>query len=287
MLNRSTIQLLRFPFSLFLAPVFFFALSTLEDIHWGRTLLVFIILHVLVYPASNGYNSYMDRDESPIGGIANPMPPTRQLYFVTLIMDLLAVLLGVLVSIWFSIGICLFILASRSYSFRGIRLKKYPLIGYLTVIVFQGAVTFALVHHGCSSQKLLNIPVLPTIAASLLIGGFYPLTQIYQHEADRKDGVLSISARLGYRGTFIFSAVVYSLAIGILGIYYIALDQLTQFLLLTTLLLPVLVFFLKWAMSVWRDISAANFNNTMRLNVVASICTSIAFIVLIIWNQIE
>jgi 1,4-dihydroxy-2-naphthoate octaprenyltransferase len=125
------------------------------------------------------------------------------------------------------------------------------------------------------------------IAASLLIGGFYPLTQIYQHEADRKDGVLSISARLGYRGTFIFSAVVYSLAIGILGIYYTGLDQLPQFLLLTTLLLPVLVFFLKWAMSVWRDISAANFNNTMRLNVVASICTSIAFIALIIWNQIE
>jgi 1,4-dihydroxy-2-naphthoate octaprenyltransferase len=229
----------------------------------------------------------MDRDESPIGGIANPMPPTRQLYFVTLIMDLLAVLLGVLVSAWFSIGICLFILASRSYSFRGIRLKKYPLIGYLTVIVFQGAVTFALVYHGCSSQKLLTIPVLPTIAAGLLIGGFYPLTQIYQHDADRKDGVLSISARLGYRGTFIFSALVYSLAIGILGIYYIALDQLPQFLLLTTLLLPILVFFLKWAISVWRDISAANFNNTMRLNVVASICTSIAFIALIIWNQIE
>ena len=64
------------------------------------------------------------------------------------------------------------------------------------------------------------------IAASLLIGGFYPLTQIYQHDADRKDGVLSISARLGYRGTFIFCAVVYSLAIGILGIYYTALDQL-------------------------------------------------------------
>ncbi|MGL6267000.1 MAG: UbiA family prenyltransferase, partial [Chitinophagaceae bacterium] len=134
MLNRSTIQLLRFPFSLFLAPVFFFALSTLDDIHWGRTLMIFSILHLLVYPASNGYNSYMDRDESPIGGVANPLPPTRQLYFVTLIMDLLAVLLGILVSPYFSIGLCLYILASRSYSFRGIRLKKYPLIAYLTVI---------------------------------------------------------------------------------------------------------------------------------------------------------
>lgn len=287
MLNRSTIQLLRFPFSLFLAPVFFFALSTVEEIDWGRAFLVFFILHILVYPASNGYNSYMDRDESAIGGLANPMQPTRQLYFTTLVMDLLAVLLGVFISAYFSIGIFLYILASRSYSFRGIRLKKYPVIAYLTVIFFQGAVTFALVYHGCSSQKLLSIPVLPMIAASLLIGGFYPLTQIYQHDADRKDGVISISARLGYRGTFIFCAIVYSLAMGILGFYFMELNQLPKFLMLTTLLLPVLIFFLKWAISVWKDVSAANFNNTMRLNVVASVCTSIAFILLTIWNQIE
>ena len=287
MLNRSTIQLLRFPFSLFLAPVFFFALSITKDIHWGRTILIFLILHVLVYPASNGYNSYMDRDESAIGGLANPMPPTRQLYYTTLVMDLFAIISGILVSPLFSVGILLYILASRSYSFRGIRLKKYPVIAYLTVIFFQGAVTFALVYHGCSIQKPLSIPVLPMIAASLLIGGFYPLTQIYQHDADRKDGVLSISARLGYRGTFIFCAIVYSLAMGILGFYYMELDQLSKFLLFITLLLPVLILFFKWAISVWQDVSAANFNNTMRLNVVASICTSIAFILIIIWNQIE
>jgi 1,4-dihydroxy-2-naphthoate octaprenyltransferase len=125
------------------------------------------------------------------------------------------------------------------------------------------------------------------IAASLLIGGFYPLTQIYQHDADRKDGVLSISARLGYRGTFIFCAIIYSMAMGVLGFYYMEMHQFPKFIMLTTMLLPVLIFFLKWAKSVWRDVSAANFNNTMRLNVVASICTSIAFIILIIWNRIE
>jgi 1,4-dihydroxy-2-naphthoate octaprenyltransferase len=287
MLNRSTIQLLRFPFSLFLAPVFFFALSIADDIHWGRTVLVFFILHVLVYPASNGYNSYMDRDESAIGGLANPMQPTRQLFYTTLAMDLLAILMGAMVSPYFSVGITLYILASRAYSFRGIRLKKYPLIAYLTVMLFQGALTFALVYHGFSSQKPLSIPALPMIAASLLIGGFYPLTQIYQHEADRKDGVLSISARLGYRGTFIFCGFVYSLAMGVLGFYFLELHQLSKFLLFATLLLPVLLFFFKWAISVWKDVSAANFNNTMRLNVVASVCTSIAFILLIIWNQIE
>lgn len=287
MLKRSTIQLLRFPFSLFLAPVFFFALSEVGIIHWGRTFLVFIILHLLVYPASNGYNSYMDRDESPIGGLATPMQPTKQLYHYTLVMDLLAILLGLWVSPYFSFGVLLYILASRSYSFRGIRLKKYPVTAYMTVIIFQGAVTFALVYHGCSLDKSLHFPILPMISASLLIGGFYPLTQVYQHEADLKDGVHSISMRLGHRGTFIFCAIIYSLAMGCLGLHYHQEDQFKAFLLLTTLLLPVLVYFLKWATNVWRDRSAANFNNTMRMNVVASVCTSIAFIMLTIWKHFE
>ena len=287
MLKRSTIQLLRFPFSLFLAPVFFFALSEVNIIHWGRTALVFFILHLLVYPASNGYNSYMDRDESPIGGLASPMQPTKQLYYFTLAMDLMAILLGFLVSPYFSFGALLYILASRSYSFRGIRLKKYPIIAYITVIIFQGAVTFALVYHGCSMNKPLHIPILPMISASLLIGGFYPLTQVYQHEADLKDGVHSISMRLGHRGTFIFCAVIYSFAMGCLGLHYYQSDQMNEFFLLTTLLLPVLVYFLKWATSVWRDQSAANFNNTMRMNVVASVCTSLAFIMITIWKQFE
>ena len=287
MLKRSTIQLLRFPFSLFLAPVFFFALSEVSNIHWGRTFLVFIILHLLVYPASNGYNSYMDRDESPIGGLAKPMQPTKQLYQFTLVMDLLAILLGLGVSPYFSFGVLLYILASRSYSFRGIRLKKYPVIAYITVIIFQGAATFALVYHGCSVNKSLHIPFLSMISASLLIGGFYPLTQVYQHEADQKDGVYSISMRLGYRGTFIFCAAIYSLAMGCLWLHYYLNDQLKAFFLLTTLLMPVLVYFMKWAINVWRDISAANFNNTMRMNVVASVCTAIAFIILTIWKQFE
>jgi len=166
-------------------------------------------------------------------------------------------------------------------------LKKYPVIAYITVIIFQGAVTFALVYHGCSANKSLQIPLLPMISASLLIGGFYPLTQVYQHEADQKDGVLSISMRLGYRGTFIFCAAIYSLAMGCLGLHYHQEDQLKAFFLLTTLLLPVLVYFMKWATDVWRDHSAANFNNTMRMNVVASICTSIAFIIITIWKQFE
>src|SRR5882757_1342204 len=93
-LQRSTLQLLRLPFSFFLMPVYWFALGQVVNKDWGRALLIFFILHVLVYPASNGYNSYMDRDTTPIGGVEHPLQPTRQLFWVTLIMDLSALGLG-------------------------------------------------------------------------------------------------------------------------------------------------------------------------------------------------
>jgi 1,4-dihydroxy-2-naphthoate polyprenyltransferase len=286
-MQKSTVQLLRFHFSFFLLPVYLFALSRVAYTNWWRALLIFGILHLLVYPASNGYNSYMDRDQTSIGGIKKPMAPTLELYIITLIMDIAAVGLSCIVSIYFALGILLYILASRAYSYRGIRLKKYPFAGYLTVVIFQGAVTYWLVYHGCHEPLTLHVPVSGMLASSLLIGGFYPLTQIYQHEADAKDGVKSISSRLGYRGTFIFTAIVYSIAFMVLAYHFFSeLDE-DKFFVLATCMLPILVYFFIWARKVWKDVSAASFSNTMRMNLLASVCTNTGFLILVIWKIIS
>ena len=139
MITRSTIKLLRIPFSFFLMPVFLFALSQSESIHWYKTVLIFIILHFFTYPASNGYNSYMDNDTESIGGIEKPPPPSKQLFYVSIFLDAIAIILSLLVSNLFFIGILVYLFISRAYSYRGIRLKKYPIIGFLTVFIFQGA----------------------------------------------------------------------------------------------------------------------------------------------------
>lgn len=286
-IERSTLQLLRFHFSVFLLPVFLFALSLEETIHPLRAILVFFILHALVYPASNGYNSYMDRDEGSIGGIEKPMQPTRQLFQATLLLDALAILLSAAVSLPFTIGIIAYILVSRAYSYRGIRLKRYPVIGYLSVILFQGAVTFWISYHACSRDLTLDVPWLPCLVSSLLIGGFYPLTQVYQHEQDARDGVRTLSRMLGYQGTFIFCATIYSVAMLGLFLYFEQQGMAGKFLLFATMLLPVLLYFLGWARDVWQDVSAASYTRTMRMNVIAGVCTTLAFLSLLIWNIID
>lgn len=268
-------------------PVYWFAMSQLVYKNWYHAILIFIILHLLVYPASNGYNSYMDRDETSIGGLKNPAQPTKQLFYVTVFMDVAAILLSAFISIYFLIGTVAYILASRAYSNRKIRLKKYPVIGYLTVIIFQGAVTFLLVYHGAHAEKTLHVPLEGVIASSLLIGGFYPLTQIYQHEADLKDGVKTISYTLGYKGTFIFTAIIYFLAMSLLAYYFFVSLEIKEFFVLATCMLPVLVYFFIWAAKVWKDNQQANFENTMRMNIIASVCTNIGFIVVLIMNEIS
>jgi len=287
MLQRSTLQLLRFHFSFFLLPVYLFALSQVPSPNWGKSILIFLILHFLVYPSSNGYNSYMDRDEESIGGLANPLQPTRQLFITSIVMDIVAIAAGIFISPYFMAGIVLYILASRLYSYRGIRLKRFPVAGYLTVVIFQGAVTFWLVYHGAHANQTLHVPVSGMLASSLLIGGFYPLTQIYQHDADKKDGVVTISAALGYRGTFIFTGIVYALAFMVLGYHFISSLEAMQFFLVQICMLPVLVLFFRWAILVWKDTRNADFKHTMQINWVASTCTNLAFLILIFWRILE
>jgi 1,4-dihydroxy-2-naphthoate polyprenyltransferase len=286
MIQKSTIQLLRFHFSFFLMPVYWFALSQTNSINISDAVLIFAILHLLIYPSSNGYNSYMDRDTESVGGIKNPMQPTRQLFYVSIFLDILAIALSFIISIYFVLAVVAYILASRAYSYRGIRLKKYPVVGYATVIFFQGAVTFFIVMHGSSMDKTLQVPWVDMLIASLLIGGFYPLTQIYQHRQDKEDGVTTLSMLLGYKGTFIFTAVIYIAAMSLLAYQLFSLSQQKEFFITQLFFVPVLVYFFWWFYKVYHNQQAANFVNTMRMNVLASVCTNAAFISLFLIHKL-
>lgn len=262
-------------------PVYWFSLSFISNINIANAILVFCIQHLLVYPSSNGYNSYMDRDEEAIGGLKNPMQPTKQLYVVTVVMDIMAIALSLVISVWFAVAISIYIISSRLYSYRGIRLKQYPIIGYLIVLLNQGALTFYMIYLGVNRDET-PLPLHGIFAAAFLIGGFYPITQIYQHASDAKDKVTTISMLLGKRGTMVFCAIMYLIAFALLWHYYFLNKQVQSFILLQIFFIPVLVFFVRWAILIWKDESKADFKHTMQMNWIASTCTSLAFITLIL-----
>lgn len=287
MIKASDIKLLRIPFSFFLSPLYFFALSQVPDINWFKAILVFIILHFFIYPASNGYNSYMDRDTESIGGLEKPPLPSQQLFYITIVLDIAGILLSLLVHPLFAAAMPLYIGASKAYSYRGIRLKKYPFIGYFIVILFQGAFTYWLVYFGSSAGGAVSFPWQGMLISMLLIGGFYPLTQIYQHRQDLNDGVQTISFRLGYRGTFIFAALLYVFAWLFMAQFFMQQNETAKLWVVSISFVPIIVYFIKWFYRVNKDVSAADFKHTMTMNWLAATCTNLAFLILLIWRWFE
>ncbi|NDK55216.1 UbiA family prenyltransferase [Pontibacter fetidus] len=287
---RDALTLMRIPFSVYLMPVFWFALSALQQVNVSRAIVVFLILHVLVYPASNGYNSYYDRDEGSIGGLKNPPKVNRQLMHLVLLFDILAVVLAIFLSPLFGASVAIYLLVSKAYSYEGIRLKKYPVISTLVVTVFQGAFTFAMVQVGAglSIDKVLQMPNVGfAIVSTLFLCGSYPLTQIYQHEEDSRRGDRTLSLILGITGTYVFAAI--SLLTGtilLLWLYFTA-DQVQNIIIFLIATAPVLYFFTSWVISASRNRAAVNYENTMQMNKISSVCISLAFICMLTFRHLQ
>jgi hypothetical protein len=286
-MKKSTIQHLRFPFSFFLMPVFLFALalSGVELVDF-RTISVFVILHLLVYPASNGYNSYFDKDEGSIGGVKNPLKVSKELYSVSLLLDVVAIIWASFISLPFAFMVLVYGLVSKAYSHPAIRLKSYPTLGWLTIGIFQGFFTvwMSLVGLVVSWLSFFDQPIYVFAAAlsSFLLLGSYPMTQVYQHEEDSKRGDTTISLQLGVLGTFHFTAFLFLLSSIGYGLYFQYFFEVQVAVVFFLILFPVLIFFGRWYFQVRRDVLQADFSRTMRLNFISSLCLNLFFTYLIV-----
>jgi 1,4-dihydroxy-2-naphthoate octaprenyltransferase len=283
-LDKDTILHLRIPFSFYLLPIFCFAVSQASSLHVINSILLFILLHLFIYPGSNVYNSYMDKDEGSIGGLEHPPVATIKLFYASILFDAVGLLLGWYIHWKFMLILLLYVAVSKAYSWHGIRLKKYAFTSWLVVLIFQGGYTFMLVHMCITNQFTMawfnKQNILACGIASLQIGGFYPLTQVYQHQEDNKRGDKTISSLLGYRGTFVFTTLFFTLS-GIAFFYYFVMFySWMYFLIYSICLFPVVGYFIFWFYKVVKNPAEANYKNTMRMNQIAACCMIVCFTLL-------
>ncbi|MDN5201753.1 UbiA family prenyltransferase [Fulvivirgaceae bacterium BMA10] len=282
MISKSTLLHLRIPFSFFLLPVFLFALSVTPNLDPSRILIVFIALHLFLYPASNAYNSYFDKDEKSIGGLKNPPPVSKQLYWTSLAFDFIAIVLALFINISFAMMLLVYGLVSKAYSHPAIRLKKYPFASWFVAGFFQGCFTFLAAYMGLNDYGFFVIlheqTLIPGLLSSLLLWGSYPMTQIYQHEEDAKRGDGTLSILLGIKGTFYFTAIMFTLAS--LGFFlyfqkYFATMYGSHFLFFLS---PVVLYFGFWFLKVLKNRSKADYGHTMWLNTLSALLMNAFFI---------
>ncbi|MFY0607556.1 MAG: UbiA prenyltransferase family protein [Cyclobacteriaceae bacterium] len=281
-MKKSTWLHLRIPFSFFLAPVFFFAVAMADASISIEFWLIFVILHLLLYPASNGYNSYFDKDEESIGGLKNPPAVSKELHVVSLIFDGLALSLGLYISWQFSLMLFIYGLVSKAYSHPSVRLKKMPFLGWLAAGLFQGYFTFLMVVLGVSGgefSSVLNTKIqFGGILSTMLLFGSYPMTQVYQHSEDKRRGDRTISLLLGVLGTFHFTAAFFGLSVSMFVWYYLTYFTAAEAMIFQLALLPVLVYFFVWYWKTRKDQANADFDHTMKLNLLSSCCLNGYFI---------
>lgn len=282
MFKKSTWLHLRIPFSFFLLPVFLFALAISPNINESRIIIVFVALHFFLYPASNGYNSYFDKDEKSIGGLKNPPKVSRGLYYTALLFDVIAIALALFIGWHFALMLFIYGLVSKAYSHPVVRIKKYPFLSWFIAGLFQGTFTFLMAYMGLNNYgfhifEQLHV-LIPGILTSLILWGSYPMTQIYQHEEDSKRGDITLSYKLGIRGTFYFTAATFTLGVGAFVFYFMEYHKDKYALYFVVSMLPVVLYFAYWYLQAYRDSSKADYSHTMWLNIISATCLNIFFI---------
>jgi len=259
-----------------------FAVATVAPEQLFPTFLAFTILHLFLYPASNGFNSYFDKDEDSIGGLEKPPTVSLELYRVSLLFDAIALVLALTLGWRFALMAFGYGLASKAYSHPLTRWKRRPYLGWWVAGFFQGYFTFLMVVVGITGLSFSEILVFkyqfPALLTSALLWGSYPMTQVYQHDEDGRRGDVTLSRKLGILGTFHFTAVCFVVASGGFFWHFFSAYRLGISLAFLAAMAPVLVYFLWWYSQVRGNRSQANFKNTMRLNLYSAICLNLFFV---------
>ncbi len=198
---------LRLPFNYVLAPLFvwggYVSGAALDGVFW----LGFLAFHLFLYGGTNMFNSYYDRDAGPIGGLARPPAVDRGMLWGALALKAVGLVFAAALGPLFTALYLAFVLYSISYSHPAIRLKRRPLWSAASVFVGQGLVGFLAgwVAAAGALPAASDPPALAAaLGAALLVSALYPVTQIYQLEADAGRGDLTVARRLGPGGVFVY-----------------------------------------------------------------------------------
>jgi 1,4-dihydroxy-2-naphthoate octaprenyltransferase len=291
MISRSSLAHVRVPLSFYLLPIFLCALFCVEKIDIEKALVAFITLHFFLYPASNGFNSFYDRDIESIGTLKRPPPVKKDLLWFSLALDAIALALGLLVGTLFAAGCLIYGCASKAYSWDKIRIKKYPLTGWLFTGLGQGTLTFLLVAVSVGTARAADVfdfhLWFPALACGLFVLGFFPLTQVFQHREDARRHDTTISMLIGVRGTFFLAAIILFLALSAFFFYFEETLGMKYAGVFFILLFPAAVSFLRWFGRIYKDAGAADYDHATRICLLASGGMNIFFLIAIVLSKTE
>jgi 1,4-dihydroxy-2-naphthoate octaprenyltransferase len=205
-LLRNAILHLRFPFVYVLSPIYVWGAYSAPGPWTGRTTLGFALVHLLLYPGANAFNSAYDRDAGPIGGLAEPPDIPAGMERWSTMLQAVGAALAPLVGWTFAAAYVGLWLVFTAYSHPRIRWKRSRIASLIAIAVGQGGLGWTLGWSAAGGSWPLGETGGWSLAAAVaVVAAMYPLTQVYQLEADAARGERTLAARLGVRGTLVWA----------------------------------------------------------------------------------
>ena len=160
-------------------------------------------------------NSAFDRDEGDIAYLRDPPPPPAHLFRFGLALMVLGQLAALTLPVEFALAYGLCFALSILYSVPPFRLKAVPGVDWL--INMWGFGTFT----PFAGWAATGVPLDPArglvlLAFCPLFAALYPLTQLYQMEADRRKGDSTLALWLGLRRSLLIALLCAALAFALL-----------------------------------------------------------------------
>ncbi len=212
---------LRLPFQLALSVVFLWGVFVSRGGFDAGTLAAWLAFAIGLSGGATAFNSYFDRDTGPVSGLRRPPPVPRALLPFSIAVEAAGLILAAAVDLGLGALYLAAALLLDAYSHPAVRLKRRPLLSIAAVATGSGALV-ALAGSVAASGSLREASAGHTLAgalaAALVIGGFYPLTQLGQEREDRARADRTFAVVYGREAAFrwAFAAIGLAGAIGVI-----------------------------------------------------------------------
>ncbi|WP_185958485.1 UbiA family prenyltransferase [Fodinibius sediminis] len=180
---------LRLHYQLFiLSGAFLLGALLSENFHAGWFAVQFLNVHILLFGGATAYNSFWDRDEGPVGGLVNPPSMTQWMWFASLLIQMIGLLLALPMGTFF-VGIySLSMLFFWLYSSPWTRWKGSPLKSLVAIGISTGCNAVLMGYYATGFGPLYSSVWIASAGVTLMLLSLYPVSQLYQQDEDYKRG---------------------------------------------------------------------------------------------------
>ncbi|NGP89973.1 UbiA family prenyltransferase [Aliifodinibius halophilus] len=192
-----------------------------SNLDLGLFLQQFFNVHLLLFGGATAYNSYWDKDEGPIGGLANPPKMERWMWGASIALQLAGLFLaipagGIFIAVY-GISMLFFWLYSTPLA----RWKSRPIKSLIAIGISTGFNSVLLGYLAAGNGELAPFVLIAALGVTLMLLSLYPISQIYQQEEDRNRGDQTFAIQYGRSGVLhFFEGAFFSGLLLVTGVFY-------------------------------------------------------------------